>query len=110
MIDINLIACAFDSEYSQQRALNYMRVIDGILRNAGQPYGYADWCTPLPIIHETVPSGLTNPLPVGAIKNILISREELEPVNVKGMSNPYLSVTIELLVGFAENLAGGTNA
>ncbi len=109
-IDINLETGAFDSELSQDAAMDYLVVLDGILRSAGPPYAYTDWVTPLPIVHESVPFGLTSPLPVGSIKQILIAREDLDVVIRQGQTRPVMSVTIELHVHFAENLVAGTNA
>lgn len=59
-IDLVLETNSYDSELSQDMAMDYMTVLDAIIRSAGPFPSYADWTKQLPIVHESVLNG--NPL------------------------------------------------
>lgn len=62
VIDIVLDVGQYDGELAQDMAMDYLIVLDAILRNAGPPPSYIDWMTPLPVTLESVQSNNGVPL------------------------------------------------
>ena len=63
----------FDTEYAQDQAIDYMRMLYHIITVlAGPSPFYVDWESPLPIVQETVPSGVTVPWTQGTVKEVFV--------------------------------------
>jgi hypothetical protein len=80
----------FDQEMAQDNAHDYARVLDMIVTTATT----ADWETPLPIVHETVPSGTTTPPAAGSVKEVFVESHAYGLVNLQQMEVPVLRVTL----------------
>ena len=94
---ITLEASNFDSEYAQDNAIDYLRVIDHILTNmAGYDSAYMDWITPLAIVQETVPSGITTPWAQGTVKEIFVERHEQSLVLREEQETPVIQVSLHV--------------
>src|SRR5487761_222314 len=80
----------FDQEMAQDNAQDYARALDIIMTSASG----ADWITPLPIQHETVPGGTTTPPAVGAVKDVFVESHRYSQVTLPGIQMPVLRVTL----------------
>lgn len=80
----------FDQELTQDNAQDYAHVLDMILTSA---IG-ADWTAPLPIIHETVPSGVTSPSGAGSVKDTFVASHRYSLTNQSGVDVPVMRVVI----------------
>jgi len=97
MFVVQLEAGDFDSEYAQDAAIDYMRALHAIFAKvAGPPPSFSDWESQLPIQHETVPSNVTAPWPVGTVKQIFVEREEQMLVRREGADKPAVEVSLTL--------------
>jgi len=91
-ISLNLDAGQFDQELAQDNAQDYARALDVVLSTASD----ADWTTPLPIAHETVPSGVTSPSAPGSVKGVFIQSHRFSAVTLEEIQAPVLRVTLNL--------------
>jgi hypothetical protein len=82
----------FDQEIAQDNAQDYARVLDMIVTTATT----ADWVTSLPIIHETVPGGMTAPGAVGSVKEAFVQSHEYSVAKTQEIQTPILRVTLAL--------------
>ena len=88
----------FDQEMAQDNAQDYARALDIIMTSASG----ADWITPLPIQHETVPGGTTTPPAVGAVKDVFVESHRYSQVTLPGIQMPVLRVILTVLFGLIE--------
>jgi hypothetical protein len=87
----------FDTEYAQEQAIDYMRVLDQIIMTmAGPSPFYTDWETALPIQQETVPGGITTPWTQGTVKEVFIEREEQSLVLREESETPIIQVSLHI--------------
>jgi hypothetical protein len=82
----------FDQEMAQDNAQDYARVLDMIMTTATT----ADWVTSLPIVQETVPSGVTSPGAVGSVKEVFVQSHEYSLAKTQEIQAPMLRVTLAL--------------
>jgi hypothetical protein len=82
----------FDQEMAQDNAQDYARVLDMVVTTATS----ADWETPLPITHETVPSGTTTPSAPGSVKEVFVESHSYGLVTLPQIEVPALRVTLAL--------------
>ncbi len=97
-VTLALEAGQFDQEMAQDNAQDYARVLDIIVTTASG----ADWITPLPIQHETVPGGITTPPATGAVKNVFVESHRYSQVTLTGIQTPVLRVTLAVLFELIE--------
>lgn len=96
-LTLTLESGEFDSELAQDQAIDYLRVLDSILTySAGPPPFWNNWETALPIVHETVPSGVTVPFAPGTVKEIFIEREEQSVVLKDEIETPIIQVSLQI--------------
>jgi hypothetical protein len=62
----------------------------------------ADWTAPLPIVHETVPGGMTTPPEVGSVKSIFVTSHRYSLVTQDGIDAPVMRVTITVVFNLQE--------
>lgn len=91
MVLLSLDVGQFDQEIAQDNAQDYGRVLDMILTSASG----ADWITSLPIVHETVPGGMTTPSRTGAVKMVFIASHRYSRVRAQAIEAPVLNVMLE---------------
>lgn len=89
-IALTLDAGQSDQEMAQDNAQDYARMLDMVITTASD----ADWTTPLPISHETVPSGVTSPNAAGSIKEIFVHSHRYGAVTLDEIQVPVLRVTL----------------
>jgi len=81
-----------DPEFAQDYAQDYARVLDMIVTTATT----ADWTTPLPITHETVPGAVTSPNGAGTVKAVWIESHTYDLTTRPEIEIPVLRVTLQL--------------
>ena len=82
----------FDQEMAQDNAQDYARVLDMIVTSASR----ADWITPLPIQHETVPGGVTSPPEAGSVKEVFVESHRYGLTSQSGVQEPVFRVTLSV--------------
>jgi len=82
----------FDQEMAQDNAQDYAHVLDMVITTASE----SDWETPLPIIQETVPSGMTSPNAPGSVKEVFVASQRYGAVTLDEITTPVLRVTLNL--------------
>jgi hypothetical protein len=82
----------FDQEMTQDNAQDYAHVLDMVITTASE----SDWETPLPISHETVPSGVTSPNAPGSVKEVFVASHRYGPANLEEIETPVLRATLNL--------------
>ena len=82
----------FDHEMAQDNAQDYARMLDMAITTASD----ADWATPLPIVQETVPSGMTSPNAIGSVKEVYVESHRYGLVTLEAIETPVLRVTVNL--------------
>jgi hypothetical protein len=80
----------FDQEMAQDNAQDYARVLDMIFTTATT----VDWVTSLPIVHETVPSGMTTPGASGSVKEVFVQSHQYSLAHTQEIQTPILRVTL----------------
>lgn len=80
----------FDQELAQDNAQDYARVIDMVITTATG----ADWITPLAVVHETVPGGITIPPEAGSVKEVFIASHRYSVVTGSGTDTPVMRAAI----------------
>jgi hypothetical protein len=80
----------FDQELAQDNAQDYGRLLDMIVTSASN----ADWVSPLPIVHETVPSGTTSPGMPGSVKVVFVESHRYSLATAQEIQSPVLRVTL----------------
>lgn len=88
----------YDQEIAQDMAQDYGRVLDMVLTTATS----ADWVTPMTIVHETVPSGMTSPGMVGTVKMVFPESHVYSVVFSQWVENPIMRVTVNMLFHLEE--------
>jgi hypothetical protein len=92
----------FDQEACQEDAQDYARMLDMVVTSAG-PYPFlADWTTVLPIVHETVPSGLTVPNASGSVMDVFVESHAPQLVRAAQLDVPVLRITVTVLFEMLE--------
>lgn len=92
----------FDQELAQVNAHDYLRVLDIIVSSAGPWPALQDWTTPLPIMHETAPSGTTTPTEVGAVKEVQVLSHRFSSARLDSYPAPILVATLNLAIRLME--------
>jgi hypothetical protein len=88
----------FDQELAQDNAQDYARVLDVVITTAAP----SDWQTALPITHETVPSGTTQPPAASAVKDVFVESHSYGIVTLEAIQAPALRVTLGVLFELEE--------
>ena len=88
----------FDQETAQDHAQDYARMLDMVVTTAT----LADFTTPLPIAHPTVPSGTTTPPAADAVKEVFVESHRYAPVTLPEIQAPVLRVTLGVLFDLEE--------
>ncbi len=88
----------FDQEIAQDNAADYARVLDMVMTTAT----LADWVTALPIVHETVPSGVTSAPEAGSVKLVWIDSHGFSLATRPGIDVPVVRVTLALTFNLRE--------
>ena len=83
----------FDQEATQEDCADYAWLLDMIVTTASP----RDWCTPLAIVHETMPSGMTVPNATGSVKRVFVEDHIYGKVDAQGRDTPIMRVEIPLL-------------
>lgn len=91
-IALTLDTGQFDQELAQDNAQDYARVLDMVITTASE----SDWDTPLPIVQETVPSGITTPNAVGSVKEVYVESHRYGLVTLEEIQTPVLRVSVNL--------------
>jgi hypothetical protein len=91
-ISLTLDVGQFDQELSQDKTQDYGRVLDMIVTTATP----VDWETPLPIVHETVPGGVTTPSEPGSVKDVFVESHNYSLVTLQQIEIPVLRVALAL--------------
>jgi hypothetical protein len=104
VVRINLVLDTgeYDQEMAQEDAHDYARMLDMIVTSAGPWPCYGDWTTPLPIQHETVPSGMTVPNAAGTVNDVFVESHAPGPVALDGVDVPVMRVTLAVLFDLEE--------
>lgn len=89
----------FDQEMAQDNAADYARMLDMIIMTASP----SDWESPLPIQHETVPSGMTTPNAPGSIKEVFVESHSFSIVTAQQVATPILRATLSLAFHLTED-------
>ncbi len=82
----------FDQDMAQESGQDYARLLDMVITSAS----LADFTSPLAILHQTVPSGITTPPVTGAVKDVFIVSHSYGLVTLKEVQTPVLRVTLDL--------------
>ena len=77
---------------------DYARLLDMVVTTAT----LADFTAPLPITHETVPSGTTTPPAASAVKEVFVGSHRYGSVTLPEIQAPVLRVTLELMFDLEE--------
>jgi hypothetical protein len=92
----------YDQEMAQEDAQDYARLLDMIITSAGPWPCLGDWTTPLPIQHETVPSGLTAPNTAGMVGEVFVESHIPSQVSAPGVDVPVMRVSLTVLFELEE--------
>jgi hypothetical protein len=93
----------YDSEYAQDQAIDYMRVLDQIIMSMSQQNKFlTDWETALPIQQETVPSGITIPYTQGSVKEVFIEHESQSAVDAPDQEVPIMQIMMRIRIDVEE--------
>jgi hypothetical protein len=101
-INLALDAGQYDQEMAQEDAQDYARLLDMIITSAGPWPSLGDWTTPLPIQHETVPSGITVPNAAGTVNDVFVESHLPGKVSVEGIDAPVMRITLTVLFELEE--------
>jgi len=96
VLTLDLDVAPIDQELAQANAQDYARVLDEIIVSAGPWPVLADWTTPLPIVHETAPSGTTTPNAAGSIEDVFVLSHRYTSAAVEGYSSPIVRATLQV--------------
>lgn len=88
----------FDQELTQDNAQDYARILDMIVTTATG----ANWTTPLPIVHETVPSGVTTPPEAGSVKEVFVASHRYSLTSQAGIDVPVMRVGVSVVFRLQE--------
>ncbi|MGH9377162.1 MAG: hypothetical protein ACRD1I_00050 [Terriglobia bacterium] len=83
----------YDQEMAQDNAQDYTRALDMILTTASG----ADWTTALPIVHETIPAGITTPPAAGSVKSIFVKSHRYSLVTRAGIDVPVMQAMLTVI-------------
>jgi hypothetical protein len=92
----------FDQEMAQDNAQDYARLLDVIITSAGPPPSFADFTTPLAIVHETAPGGTTSPGALGSVQDVFVASHIYSVAALPEIQSPVLRVTLEVLFELEE--------
>ncbi|MGA3323150.1 MAG: hypothetical protein ABSF45_01650 [Terriglobia bacterium] len=101
-IRLGLDTGQYDQEMAQEDAQDYARLLDMIITSAGPWPSLGDWTTPLPIQHETVPSGTTVPNAAGTVNEVFVESHVPAKVDVPDVDVPVMRVTLTVLFELEE--------
>ncbi len=82
----------FDQDMAQDSGQDYARILDMVVSSAS----LSDFTSPMAILHETVPSGITTPPRAGSVKDVFIVSHSYGLVTLKEVQAPVLRVTLDL--------------
>jgi len=101
-INLAVDTSQFDLEMAQEDAQDYARLLDMIITSAGPWPSLGDWTTSLPIQHETVPSGATQPNASGTVNDVFVESHVPGKVSVPEVDAPVMRVTLTVLFELEE--------
>lgn len=88
----------FDQEIAQDNAQDYAHVVDMVITTATG----ADWITPLAIVHETVPTGMTTPPETGSVKEVFVASHRYGATTLAGIDTPVMRVALSVVFRMQE--------
>jgi len=97
-VTLTLEVGQFDQEIAQDNAQDYARTLDMVVTSAS----LSDFVTPLPIVHETVPAGVTTPSALGAVHDVFVEGHHYGLTTLPGIDVPVLRVTVTVLFDMEE--------
>jgi hypothetical protein len=97
-VTLTLDVGQFDQEMAQDNAQDYARTLDMVTTTAS----LSDWVTSLPIVHETVPGGVTTPSALGAVHDVFVESHHYSLVTLAGIDAPVLRATVTVLFDLEE--------
>lgn len=83
----------FDQESTQEDCADYAQLLDMIVTTPSP----ADWCAALPIVHETMPKGMTRPNATGSVKRVFVEGHHYGKVDAQGRDTPIMRVELPLI-------------
>jgi hypothetical protein len=89
-VTLTLEVGQFDQEMAEDNAQDYARTLDMVVTSAS----LSDFSTALPIVHETVPAGVTTPSAPGAVQDVFVESHHYGQVTLPGIEVPVLRVTV----------------
>ena len=101
-INLALDTGQYDQEMAQEDAQDYARLLDMIISSAGPWPALGDWTTPLPIQHETVPSGATVPNAAGTVNDVFVESHVPAKVSEPNVDVPIMRVTLTVVFELEE--------
>jgi len=101
-ISLTLETGQYDQELAQEDAQDYLRLLDMIITSAGPWPSLCDWTAPLPIQHESVPSGTTVPNTIGSVNDVFVESHVPGQAAVAGIEVPVMRVTLAVLFELEE--------
>jgi hypothetical protein len=101
-VNLALDTGQYDQEMAQEDAQDYARLLDMIITSAGPWPSLGDWTMPLPIAHETVPSGTTVPNASGTVNDVFIESHVPGPISVPGVDVPVMRITLTVFFELVE--------
>lgn len=97
-LTFSLETSQYDSEMAQDNAQDYARVLDIVLTTAS----CADWTTALPVVHETIPDGMTVPPAAGSVKNVFVKSHRYGQVTREGIDVPVMLAELTVILSSQE--------
>lgn len=94
LLTLSLETSQYDPEMAQDNAQDYARVLDIILTTASG----ADWTTALPVVHETVPAGVTTPSAAGSVKSVFVKSHRYSQVTHAGIDVPVMLAELTVVL------------
>ncbi|MDE3180386.1 MAG: hypothetical protein KGM47_12095 [Acidobacteriota bacterium] len=92
-VTLTLDAGQFDQEFAQDNAQDYARVLDMIITTASG----SDWMTPLPVVHETVPGGITVPPEAGSVKEVFVASHRYSVAAAPNLDVPVMRAVLNVV-------------
>lgn len=86
VLTLSLETSQYDPEMAQDNAQDYASVLDIIMTTASG----ADWTTALPLVHETIPAGVTTPPAAGSVKSVFVKSHRFSPITRAGIDVPVM--------------------
>lgn len=100
-IRLDLDTGQYDQEMAQENSWDYARMLDMVISSA-EIFDAAGWEAPLPIQHDTVPSGITVPNAFGTVKNVFIESQVPGLAALEEYEGPIMRISLTVLFELQE--------